>query len=131
MKCYKHYTGHCHAINELKFHPKLHHLMLSASKDHSLRLWNIKTDVLIAIFGGAEGHRDEVLSVDFDWRGNFIVSAGMDHTINIWRLDKPEVIEAIEKSAIFNINKSEYKFKTAFEHFPDFSTREIHSSYGM
>lgn len=130
MNCYKHYIGHGYAVNELKFHPKLPHLLLSASKDHSLRLWNIKSDVCVAVFAGAEGHRDEVLSADFDMKGNRIVSAGMDHTMNIWCLDKAEMVEAIEKSNTFNVNKSERPFQTVFEHFPDYTTREVHSNYG-
>lgn len=130
MVCYKNFVGHGHAINELKFHPKNPHILLSASKDHSMRLWNIKSDVCVAIFGGVEGHRDEVLSADFNMRGDRIMSSGMDHSLKLWRLDKPEIAEATKNSDNFNVNKSEWPFKTVNEHFPDYSTREIHRNYG-
>lgn len=129
MIAYKHLIGHGNAINELKFHPLEPFILLSAAQDHALRLWNIQTGVCIAIFGGVEGHRDQVLSADFDMGGNRIITCGMDHSLKLWRLDKSPISEAIKSSYTFNPDTSTKSFCTIQEHYPDFSTRDIHKNY--
>lgn len=69
-------------------------------------MWNIKTDYCIAIFGGVEGHRDEVLAADIKVTGSHIVSCGMDHSLKVWKLKKPEIEKAIRLSYNFNQQRS-------------------------
>lgn len=128
MTCIKTLRGHGNSINELKTHPKDQNLILSASKDHSIRLWNIYTETCVAIFSGIEGHRDEVLSADFHLSTTFIISAGMDHALKIWRLDSPKMKRAIKDSYYYDY-RTRQPFKIAKDTFPVFTTRNIHRNY--
>ena len=66
--------------------------------DHALRFWNLKTSVCVAIFGGVEGHRDEVLSADFNPLGTLVLSCGMDHSLKVWDMETPELKNAVQES---------------------------------
>ncbi|KAH8088663.1 hypothetical protein JL720_6613 [Aureococcus anophagefferens] len=76
-------VGHGNAINDACFHPVDGALLLTASKDESVRLWNARTAVCVAVFAGDRGHRDEVLSVDAHLTGAVFCSAGMDNTVKV------------------------------------------------
>lgn len=60
----------------------------------------------MAIFGGVEGHRDEVLSADYDLLGEKIMSCGMDHSLKLWRINSKRMMNAIKESYDYNPNKT-------------------------
>jgi len=126
--CPQHFIGHGQSVNELKFHPKDPYILLSASKDHSLRLWNVKSKQCVAIFGGVDGHRDQVLSTDFDPAGDQVISCGMDHSLKIWKVDD-KLKQVIKDSHSYDSKTAKQPFQTELRHFPYFSTREIHTNY--
>ncbi|KAF3588111.1 hypothetical protein F2Q69_00030921, partial [Brassica cretica] len=45
-------VGHEDSVSEIKTHPMIPELVLSASKDGSVRLWNVETGICILIFSG-------------------------------------------------------------------------------
>eukprot|EP00945_MAST-04E_sp_MAST-4E-sp1_P003401 g3401.t1 len=90
--------GHGNSINEISVHPVDEYLVFTASKDESIRLWNVANGVCIAIFAGDQGHRDEVLSLDVHLVGNCFASCGMDNTVKVWALDSEKLVSAVEDS---------------------------------
>jgi WD40 repeat protein len=90
------FLGHSGAVNFLTVNPRRPSWLLSASKDESLRLWDLKTGHCFAIFCGLQGHRGEVLFCEWHHSGERFLSCGMDCTIREWSVPAAAV-EAFEK----------------------------------
>jgi len=128
-QCVKEFVGHGNAVNELKFKPRDPNILLSVSKDHDLRLWHVPRGVCAVVLGGVGGHRDEALSADFNLQGTRIVSCGMDHSLKVWSLEKDSVRRALALADTYNPHTTDKPFPTEYNHFPEFSTRDIHKNY--
>ena len=124
--------GHGNSVYDLRTHPIDDGLILSASADESIRLWNLRTSVCIAVFAGSGGHRHSVIALDFHSLGNTFVSSGMDTSIKIWNLESPEMREAIRLSDTAprqGLGAQESNFRTLAQQSPLFSTNLVHCNY--
>ena len=118
-------ASHMDDIYDLKFHPILKFILLSASKDCSIRLWNTDNGEQIAIYTGVDGHTGGVNCIDWHDDGELFISGGMDYSVKIWKIT-PEVKDQINESM---------KYKEPNKKFPlyvclaAFSTCKVHNSY--
>ncbi len=106
-------------------------LLLSASQDFSIRLWNPLTNCQICIFAGSlRGHNSDVLSIDWHFSGKYFVSSGCDHCVKIWQIND-EIQANINKSQFIKSHddKIAHKFKTKITGIPIFSCDSIHDNY--
>ncbi len=119
--------GHGDYVNELRTHPLDDGMVFSASRDLSLRLWNVRTMTMIAIFGGEKGHRDDIVSMDIHLLGNCMVSSSIDTSIKIWNLKDPKLVFNMENSDKYS--EECRKLDVAYVQIPLFSTTALHTDY--
>lgn len=140
-KAVKTLIGHGEAINHVAVHPRDPALIITASKDESLRMWNLRLGTSVAMFAGLKGHRGDVLFVDFDRCGNRFASCGIDNSIRVWEITSdPKIVQAIldsHEGADMGDDKHVYRdedgekkvLRVPISQFPWFVTRKIHKHY--
>ena len=114
--------GHKNEIYDLKFSPQNSALLLSASKDTSIRLWNMESGVQICIFGGPLGHIAEVLAIEWHSSGEYFASSGIDNCVKLWAII-PKISEKIRNT------ENHLPIKTLIKTSPYFSCNTVHDNY--
>jgi len=114
------------SINDISVNPALPHLVVTASKDHSMRLWNLRTKVCVLIFQGDGGHRSEVLSTH--WQPGdtmMLASASLDSCVKLW--DLRPFKSFLEASETWDA-QNDLVFPVKYVTVPTFSSRVVHFS---
>lgn len=80
--------GHDHSVSAVRFipsgaagSPQSGNLLVSASRDKTLRIWDVSTGYCVKTI---RGHADWVRDVAPSFDGRFLLSAGNDQTARIW-----------------------------------------------
>lgn len=75
------FRGHVGAVYQCSFSADSR-LLVSASKDTTLKVWDVRTGKLST---DLPGHKDEVFAVDWSPDGQKVGSGGKDKAVRIWR----------------------------------------------
>lgn len=114
--------GHGRAINDLQISPLSTDILVSASEDYSIRIWNLNAkhekQPCRAIFAG-QGHQQPLLTIDFHPNGRWLLSGAMDTAIALWAV--PPLSELDEKT--------DDNLEPRVIAYPCFISQEIHSNY--
>ena len=122
--------GHGSDVYDLKVSPSNEFLLLSASVDESIRLWNLQSFSCVAIFAGHHGHRESILSISWHPLGQKFASAGMDKSIRLWKISEPQIAEAIQASQTSeSAGLSRSSFHPVCAQFPYFATTKVHLNF--
>ncbi|CAL2041682.1 unnamed protein product [Caenorhabditis brenneri] len=92
-------TLHCTGgeINEIRVSPANSDLIAVASSDMALRIFHIRNSACLVVIGGPKCHQGNILTVDWHYTGDYIISAGIDHRAIKWDLAAPPVKKHIDR----------------------------------
>ena len=65
----------------------------SASNDHTIKLWNLKTG---QSYRTIQGHKNRVDFVTFSNDGKILVSSSADETIKLWNIETGECLKTLK-----------------------------------
>jgi pre-mRNA-processing factor 17 len=100
LKCYlpkrlvHTFTGHQKGVNAIKFFPNTGHLLLSASNDKTVKIWN----VVSSAHGGYKclrtfsGHTEGVRGIDFNYDGSKFMTCSFDKYVKYWDTETGQCI---------------------------------------
>ncbi|ALF53910.1 serine/threonine protein kinase [Nostoc piscinale CENA21] len=85
-------TGHLNSVRFVIFTPD-NKTLISASRDKTIKVWNLATGQLIRTL---KGHTEGVSSVAISPNGQILVSGSRDKTIKVWNLATGQLIRTLE-----------------------------------
>lgn len=113
-------SGHGKAINDLQVSPLSPDILVSASEDLTVRIWNLspkhEKQPCRAILGG-QGHPQPLLTLDFHPNGRWLLTGAMDTAVALWAVPSLEELDSTN-----NIEPTLYPY-------PYFISSEIHTNF--
>ncbi|KAJ3142501.1 hypothetical protein HK100_002567 [Physocladia obscura] len=99
-RCVHTWTGHTKGVNQIRFLPKTAHLLLSASMDTKVKLWDVYNDrKCLRTF---MGHSKGVKAVDFSNDGTRFLSCSYDKWIKLWDTETGQCIKTFSTKRVPN-----------------------------
>ncbi|KAK0570069.1 hypothetical protein OC861_000210 [Tilletia horrida] len=101
--CIHTFSGHTKAISALRLFPKSGHLLLSASTDTKIKLWDVyhEGNCLRTFMG----HTRAVKDVTFSNDGRRFLSAGYDRQVKLWDTETGQCIRKFSNGNVANCVK--------------------------